>query len=111
MSYYHPSFESMFTTNILNTIFQGVVWSLVFMFVLQFHPWHALGLGLATMVLVSGAATMGVDAMLQPKPQVASTPAAAVNKPVRGSLTAPVPAAPASTESAQPEPEPVEEAK
>lgn len=94
MSYYHPSFESMFTTNILYTIFQGVVWSLVFMFILQFHPWHALGLGLATMLLVSGLATMGVDAMLQPKPQVALRPAGAVNKPVRGSLTAPAPPAP-----------------
>jgi hypothetical protein len=81
----------MFTTNILNTVFQCVVWFLVFMLILQFHPWHALGLGVATMIMVSGLATMGVDAMLNPKPQVASRPAAAVNKPVRSSLTPPKP--------------------
>ena len=37
------SFDSMFTTNIGWTLLQGVVWFLVFMFVFQFHPWHALG--------------------------------------------------------------------
>jgi len=96
MMYFHPSFESMFMTNILNTVFQGIVWFAVFMFVLQFHPWHALGLGVATMLLVSGLATMGVDAMLNPKPQVASRPAAAVSTPVRSSLTPPK-AAPAKS--------------
>jgi sugar phosphate permease len=91
MTYFHPSFESMFTTSILNTIFQGIVWFAVFTLILQFHPWHALGLGVLTMLLISGLATMGVDGMLQPKPQVVSTPASAVNKPVRGTLT-PAPA-------------------
>jgi len=93
MSYFHPSFETMFTTEILNTVFQGIVWFAVFALILQFHPWHALGLGLLTMLLVSGFATMGVDAMLNPKPAVASRSPSAVNKPVRGSLSAP-PAAP-----------------
>jgi hypothetical protein len=96
MMYFHPSFESMFTTNILNTIFQCVVWFGVFTLILQFHPWHALGLGVATMIMVSGLATMGVDAMLNPAPQVASRPAAAVSTPVRSSLTPPKPA-PAKT--------------
>ena len=49
------SFESMFTTNIGWTLLQGVVWFLVFMFVFQFHPWHAFGLGVVTMILVSGS--------------------------------------------------------
>jgi hypothetical protein len=43
---------------------QGVVWFLVFMFIFQFHPWHALGLGVAAMLLVSGLATMGVESLL-----------------------------------------------
>lgn len=89
MTYFHPAFESMFTTNILNTIFQGLVWFAVFMLILEFHPWHALGLGVMTMLLVSGLATMGVDAMLKPAPPVASTAPAAVNAPVRGSLARP----------------------
>jgi hypothetical protein len=86
------SYESMFTTSIMWTIFQGIIWFAVFTLIYQFHPWHALGLGILTMLLVSGLATMGVDSMLKPAPPTVSTPAAAVNKPVRQSL-APPPAA------------------
>jgi hypothetical protein len=68
MRYYGfaASFESMFTTNIAWTLLQGVVWFAVFTLILQFHPWHALGLGIATMLLVSGLATMGVESILAP---------------------------------------------
>jgi hypothetical protein len=83
------SFESMFTTNIGWTLLQGVVWFLVFMFIFQFHPWHALGLGLTTMVLVSGLATMGVDSVLAKKREVsAATRPVIPNEPVRQSLGA-----------------------
>ena len=58
------SFESMFTTNIAWTVLQGIVWFSVFTLIFQFHPWHALGLGLVTMLMVSGLATMGVDSIL-----------------------------------------------
>jgi hypothetical protein len=91
------SYESMFTTNITWTVLQGIVWFLVFMLVFQFHPWHALGLGVLTMLLVSGLATMGVDSMLKPTPVAVSRPAAAVNKPVRQSLAPPPPVEPPKT--------------
>jgi hypothetical protein len=58
------SFDSMFTTNIAWTVLQGIVWFGVFTLIFEFHPWHALGLGLATMLLVSGLATMGVDSLM-----------------------------------------------
>ena len=58
----------MFTTNIIWTVFQAIVWFGVFTLIFQFHPWHALGLGILTMLLVSGLATMGVDSMLKPTP-------------------------------------------
>ncbi len=61
------SFESMFTTNIAWTLLQGVVWFCVFTLILQFHPWHALGLGTATMLMISGLATMGVESILAPR--------------------------------------------
>ena len=80
------SFESMFTSNIAWTLLQGVVWFAVFTLIFQFHPWHALGLGVATMLMVSGLATMGVDSILA-KP--AATSAAArppPSQPVRQSL-------------------------
>jgi hypothetical protein len=83
------SYESMFTTNIMWTVLQAIIWFGVFMLIYQFHPWHALGLGILTMLLVSGLATMGVDSMLKPTPATVSTPAAAVNKPVRQSLAPP----------------------
>lgn len=96
------SFESMFTTNILWTILQGIVWFGVFTLIYQFHPWHALGLGLATMLLVQGMATMGVTSMLSPTPvEVNRSAAASINRPVRQSL-APAPAvAPPSTEDSK----------
>jgi hypothetical protein len=88
------SFDSMFTNNILCTVFQALVWFGVFMLIFQFHPWHALGLGIATMLLVQGLATMGVNSILSPTPAAVSRPGAfAVSKPVRQSL-APAPAAP-----------------
>ena len=83
------SFESMFTTNIGWTVLQGVVWFLVFMFVFQFHPWHALGLGVITMVLISGLATMGVDSVLAKRKDVSNaTQAKVLTEPVRQSLGA-----------------------
>lgn len=106
MTYFHPSFETMFTANIATTAFQGIVWFVVFMFVLQFHPWHALGLGMLIMCLVSPLATMGVDSMLAPDDQVQRIRrgASAATQPVRRSLSpsaappspAPAPAAKAN---------------
>ncbi len=84
------SFESMFTSNIAWTILQGIAWVLVFMLVLRFHPWHALGLGLMAMLLVPGLATMGVDGILaRPAPGSAAAQAFAPREPVRKSLSPP----------------------
>jgi len=89
------SFDTMFTTNIVWTIFQALIWIGVFMLIFQFHPWHAFGLGLATMILVQGLATMGVVSMTTSTPAVVNRPAAAVNQPVIQSLNPPPAAAPA----------------
>jgi hypothetical protein len=82
------SYESMFTTNIAWTVLQGLVWFGVFTLIYQFHPWHALGLGIVTMLLVTGLATMGVDSVLT---KSLATPAAAratvSSQPVRQALT------------------------
>jgi hypothetical protein len=101
--YGHPaSFESMFTTNIGWTLLQGVVWFLVFMFVFQFHPWHALGLGVITMVLISGLATMGVDSVLANRRDISrATQPFKATEPVRQSLGGAAPAAPKEPEKAK----------
>jgi len=82
------SFDLMFTTNIAWTLLQGVVWFIVFTLIFQFHPWHALGLGIVTMLLVSGLATMGVESVLKrPAPGSAAARSFVPNEPVRQSLT------------------------
>ena len=87
-AYGYPSaFLSMFTTNIMWTVLQGVAWFLVFMLVLRFHPWHAFGLGVATMLVSSGLATMVVDSvMATPRETAAATRAHTVTEPVRQGL-------------------------
>ena len=83
-----PSIETMFTNDITWTLLQAIAWVLVFLFIYEFHPWHALGVGLVTMVLVTGLASLGVDSMTRPK----STPAPIRPRgapPVRGSLSGP----------------------
>ncbi len=82
------SYDSMFTSNIAWTLLQGIVWFGVFCLIYQFHPWHALGLGVATMVLVSGLATMGVESILAKGPATAAATRAVVpSQPVRQSLS------------------------
>lgn len=98
MTYFHPSFETMFTSKLSLTVLQAIAWFLVFMFVLEFHPWHALGLGVLMMCLVTPLATMGVDSMLRPDAQVRSIRAGTnvPTKPVRESLSPRGPVPPAA---------------
>jgi hypothetical protein len=82
------SFESMFTSNIAWTLLQGVVWFGVFTLIFQFHPWHALGIGTATMLMVSGLATMGVESILsRPAPNSVAARPFAPTPAVRQSLS------------------------
>jgi hypothetical protein len=92
------SYESMFTMNIHWTLLQAIVWAGVFILIFQFHPWHGLGLGLATMLLVTGLATMGVESLLA-KPAATTQAARSTisNQPVRQSVTPIAPAAPAKS--------------
>jgi hypothetical protein len=81
------SYDSMFTTNFAWTVLQGLIWFGVFTLIFQFHPWHALGLGIVTMLLVTGLATMGVDSVLA-KSTTSAAPSRTIilNQPVRQSL-------------------------
>ena len=82
------SFETMFTTNIIWTVLNGIIWFGVFTLILQFHPWHALGIGLATMVLVTGLATMGVDSLMsRPVPTTKTSRPLFSGQPVRQPAT------------------------
>jgi hypothetical protein len=97
------SYLSMFTSDFAWTVLQGIVWFGVFTLIFQFHPWHALGLGLVTMVMVTGLATMGVESLLaKDAPNAAATRAVVPSQPVRQSLS-PAPGAgqPAAAEQAK----------
>ena len=83
---FKPAYETFLTSDIHWTALQGIAWFLVFMFILQFHPWHALAAGLVTMIMVMGLATLGVDTLMKP----AATPAPVRprgSEPIRGSLS------------------------
>lgn len=84
----HPSFDTIFTSNIAWTMLQAIVWFAVFVLAFQFHPTHALVLSLITMVLVTGVATLGVDSLTKSTPTLAPVKPRG-NEPVRRSLTAP----------------------
>jgi hypothetical protein len=87
LSYLRPAYDSMFTTSLASTVLQAIVWFVVFTLIFQFHPWHGLGLGTASMLLISGLATMGVDSILTPTPAIVARPGSAItSKPVRHSL-------------------------
>jgi hypothetical protein len=89
---FKPSYETFLTSEIHWTALQAIVWFLVFMFILQFHPWHALAAGLVTMVMVMGLATLGVDTLMKPS----ATPAPVRprgSEPIRGSLSPTAPRA------------------
>ena len=60
-TYTHPSFDKMFIEKLGATVISGIIWVGVFMFIYSFHPWHALGIGLAVMVISTGLASMAVD--------------------------------------------------
>ena len=98
-----PSYDTMFTSNIAWTLLHLIAWFGVFTLIFQFHPPHALGLGVATFLVVSGFATMGVESIMKPTPRAVTTPSAVNKPPIRQSLTpsvAPVTkgiAAPATT--------------
>ncbi len=96
------AYDSMFTANIIWTVLQGLVWFGVFTLIFQFHPWHALGIGLATMLLVTGLATMGVESLMSkaaPAPQTARGTLS--NQPVRHSIS---PTGSAGTPATEPKP-------
>ncbi len=83
-----PSFDTILTANIAWAVLQAIVWFLVFMFILEFHPWHALAISVVSMVLVSGVATMGVESLTKTGPAIPPARARRNNEPVRKSLNA-----------------------
>jgi hypothetical protein len=92
LTYFHPTFEAMFTTNLAWTVLQALVWIGVFLFIYQFHPWHALAIAVPLMLIASGFATMGVDSVMKPTPALRPASTLNTSKPIRKSMGPTVPA-------------------
>jgi hypothetical protein len=56
-----PVYTTMFTDQLGRTVILAVVAFLIFTLAFRFHPWHALPIGICTVLLVSGIATMAVE--------------------------------------------------
>jgi hypothetical protein len=95
LTYFHPTFDSMFTSNIAWTVLQALIWIGVFLFIYQFHPWHALAIAVPLMLISSGFATMGVDSVMRPAPALRRASRLSATPAVRKSLAPPPAPAPA----------------
>jgi hypothetical protein len=78
-----PSYETMFTEQIPWTILHAICWFLVFMLIFRFHPKHALALGLGTMLIAAGMASLGVDSLTGNVPEAARREIRKNTKPIR----------------------------
>ena len=100
LSWTRSDFATMFTSDLHKTALQAILWSGVFILIFRFHPWHGFGIGLATMVLLTGISTTAADSMLRRKTE-ARIDVNVSNKPIRrpsygGPTVAPAPAPEAS---------------
>jgi len=83
-----PGFDTMFTSGIHWTALQAIAWAVVFTVLYQFHPTHGLGIGLASMLIVVGLATMTADSLTRPGRTIAPVRSGG-GVPVRRPLTPP----------------------
>ena len=93
-------YDTMFTNELGWTVIQAIAWFAVFTLVFRFNPQHGAALGIATMLVVTGLATMGVDSLLNPQPVATGPAELRTNKPLRRSLGSPPPAAAKQAEPA-----------
>jgi len=67
LTWTRSTFATMFTDDIGKTALQAIAWFAVFVLIFRFHPWHGAGIGLATMLIVTGLASLAVESMFAPK--------------------------------------------
>ena len=99
LTWTRSSFATMFTDEIGKTVLQAIVWFGVFVLIFRFHPWHGAGIGLATMLIVTGLASLAVESLFAPK-STQRFEAQQVAKPIRR----PAYAAPQPTQAPAPAP-------
>lgn len=83
------SYETMLTSELGWTVIQAIVWFGVFTLILQFQPWHGGVIGIATMLLVAGIATLGVESLTGSNRQGALPTNVQPSRPLRRAVGAP----------------------
>ncbi len=66
LTWTRSSFDTMLTSDIPHTVLQAIVWFAVFTLIFRFHPQHAVMIGVVTMLLVAGLASLAVDSLTNP---------------------------------------------
>lgn len=82
MTWTRTSYDTMFTAEFAWTALQAIAWFAVFTLIFRFQPLHGFAIGIVTMLLISGMATLGVTSLTQrggPVPRPIRTP----SKPLR----------------------------
>jgi len=100
LTWTRSTFDKMFTEDILYTVILLVAAFVVFTLIFRFHPQHAAAIGIVTMLLVSGLATMGVDSMMN-RNRAATTELKPPSKPIRKGVGGAQPLIPAAEPEAK----------
>lgn len=98
LTWARPSYESMFSHGLPNTLALAIVWFVVFTLILRFHPMHAFGISLAALLVLGGASTLAISSLQGQNAGQAT--ARAPSKPLRKSLGPAAPAAPVTKDAA-----------
>ena len=61
LTWTRTEFMTMFTGDLGKTVVLAIVSFVVFTLAFRFQPWHALPIGIISVLLISGTATMGVQ--------------------------------------------------
>lgn len=88
------SYDTMLTRDFGKTVVLAIAAFVVFTLVFRFQPWHGLGVGIATILLLSGFATMGIDSFVnrnRPLSPTVRTPARPLRRPATTAPIAPPP--------------------
>jgi hypothetical protein len=111
LTWTRTSFDTMFTSELAKTVFQAIIWFAVFTLVYRFQPQHGVMIGVATMLIVAGLATLGVDSMMKPSQRGGVLNVRRPNKPFRQSANLAPPAAPKDASKEAPKDAPKEATK
>jgi hypothetical protein len=80
-----PTYDTMFTAELHWTALQAIAWFLIFTFIYQFHPIHALAVSLSTLLLIPGVASMAAESLTRARPVDRRTQYRGDPKPMRKS--------------------------